>query len=268
MNPTTASIGLLGSKPSRDRRRQRRVSLWALLVLLATTSLTAQAKEPAGLWKGAIETPAGQLEVSVTLTRGPSGAWAGAIDIPAQGVRAFELSGVAVEGDRIHFEMSGVPGQPTFEGELSESGDTLAGAFRQGPQTLRFSLGRTAGEVGAQGTAEPAIPPAKRVPGEGAAGEWLGALDVGPTKLRLALHVAKKGDGSLSAILDSIDQGAKIPVDEIVFERGTLRLALQTIGASYETKLNADGSALEGVWSQSGRQLPLTFHRTGGIEEH
>ena len=116
MNPTTASIGLLGSKPSRDRRRQRRVSLWALLVLLATTSLTAQSKEPAGLWKGAIETPAGQLEVSVTLTRGPSGAWAGAIDIPAQGVRAFELSGVAVEGDRIHFEMSGVPGQPTFEG--------------------------------------------------------------------------------------------------------------------------------------------------------
>jgi len=106
-----------------------------------------------------------------------------------------------------------------------------------------------------------AILPAKPVPGEGAAGEWFGALDVGPTKLRLGLHVEKKGDGGLGAILDSIDQGAKIPVDAVVFERGTLRLALKAIGASYEGTLNADGSALQGVWSQGGQELPLTFHR-------
>ncbi|HEV2851682.1 MAG TPA: hypothetical protein VHC97_02650 [Thermoanaerobaculia bacterium] len=60
--------------------------------------------------------------------------------------------------------------------------------------------------------AQEAIPPVKPVPGEGAAGEWLGALDVGPVKLRLALRVEKKDDGSLSALLDSIDQKAKIPV--------------------------------------------------------
>src|SRR5262245_3164142 len=75
-----------------------------------------------------------------------------------------------------------------------------------------------------------AQPPVKPVAGEGAAGEWLGTLEVGPTKLRLGLHVEKKGDGGLGATLDSIDQGAaKIPVDEAVFERGTLRLALKAI---------------------------------------
>lgn len=109
----------------------------------------------------------------------------------------------------------------------------------------------------AQGPSQPAKP----VSGEGAAGDWLGALDVGSMKLRLALHVEKRDDGSLGAILDSLDQGAKIPVDAVGFERRTLRLELKALGASYQGTLNADGSALEGLWSQGGRELPLTFHR-------
>jgi uncharacterized protein len=94
-----------------------------------------------------------------------------------------------------------------------------------------------------------------------AEGEWLGALDAGPAKLRLALHVETEGDGSLGAVLDSIDQGAKIPVDTAVFEGGTLRLTLKGIGGAYEGKMSTDGSALEGTWSQAGQRLPLTFHR-------
>ena len=100
---------------------------------------------------------------------------------------------------------------------------------------------------------------AAQVPAQ-VAGDWLGALDVGPTKLRLALHVEKTGDGRLGATLNSIDQGAKIPVDTAVFESGTLRLSLKAIGASYEGTLNAEG-ALEGTWSQGARKLPLVFHR-------
>src|SRR5262245_40040712 len=113
----------------------------------------------------------------------------------------------------------------------------------------------------AQGSAQAPSQPAKPVPGEGAAGEWLGALDVGAMKLRLGLHVEKKGDGGLGAIVDSIDQGAKIPVDTVVFEGGALRLEIKAIGASYNGTLNADGSALQGVWAQGGQELPLTFQR-------
>lgn len=120
---------------------------------------------------------------------------------------------------------------------------------------------QTAAQGSAQSATEPPSLPAKPVPGEGAAGEWRGVLEVGAMTLRLALHVEEKDDGGLGAILDSVDQGAKIPVDTVVFERGTLRLALHAIGASYQGTLNADGSALEGVWSQGGRELPLTFHR-------
>jgi pimeloyl-ACP methyl ester carboxylesterase len=102
--------------------------------------------------------------------------------------------------------------------------------------------------------------PVLAAPGEGAAGEWLGTLDVGAATLRLGLNIEKK-EGGLGAVLDSIDQGAKIPVTTIVFESGTLRLAIEAIGASYEGTLNADGSALTGVWSQGKQKLPLTFKR-------
>ncbi len=114
--------------------------------------------------------------------------------------------------------------------------------------------------VGTLAAQAPSLP-AKPVPGEGAAGEWLGILDAGAAKLRLGLHVEKKEDGSLGAVLDSIDQGAKIPVEAAVFEHRALRLDLKALGASYDGTMNADGSALEGTWSQGGRKLPLTFHR-------
>lgn len=103
--------------------------------------------------------------------------------------------------------------------------------------------------------------PEKPVPGEGAAGEWLGILNAGAAKLRLGLHVEKKEDGSLAAVLNSIDQGAKIPVEAAVFENRKLRLDLKALGASYDGTLNADGSVVEGTWSQSGQKLPLSFHR-------
>ncbi len=96
---------------------------------------------------------------------------------------------------------------------------------------------------------------------EGVVGDWLGALKVGAASLRLGLHVEKKSDGGLTAILDSIDQGAKIPVGAVAFESGKLRLTIPAIGGSYEGALNAEGAAIEGVWSQGGQQLPLTFER-------
>ncbi|MFY9826465.1 MAG: hypothetical protein WAM82_34195 [Thermoanaerobaculia bacterium] len=95
----------------------------------------------------------------------------------------------------------------------------------------------------------------------GLVGDWSGALDVGSSKLRLALHVEKKSDGSLAAVLDSIDQGAKIPVESMVVEHGTLRLTFKEIAATYEGTVSADGNTVQGTWSQSGQQLPLTFQR-------
>jgi pimeloyl-ACP methyl ester carboxylesterase len=109
--------------------------------------------------------------------------------------------------------------------------------------------------------AEAPAQPAQPMVAERVVGDWLGALKVGAASLRLGLHVDRKDDGGLSAVLDSIDQGAKIPVGEISFENRTLKLSIAAIGASYEGSLNAEGSAIEGSWSQGGQKLPLTFER-------
>lgn len=122
----------------------------ALLALaLAAPSLAAEASSPAGHWKGAIEVPAGRLEIDVDLARAESGAWSGDISIPAQGAKDLALAEVSVLDAKVSFRMPGVPGDPKFAGELSADGATLAGTFSQGGATLRFSLSRGAAPVAA-----------------------------------------------------------------------------------------------------------------------
>lgn len=104
--------------------------------------------------------------------------------------------------------------------------------------------------------------PAAAVAGpKGVAGDWMGALDVGPMKLRLALHVEAGAQEGLTSKLNSVDQGALLPVDTTTFAEGTLRFAITAIGATYQGTLKEDGGTLEGTWSQGGRTLPLIFHR-------
>lgn len=235
---------------------------FVIVCTLALTALAVQAQESdaAGRWQGAIELPQGELRVTVVLEKA-NAAWSGTIDIPVQNVRGFVLSEVSVEGGGVHFEMGGVPGQPTFHGELSEDGSTIAGTFRQGGQQLPFSVSRADGESEDAASSDPGLPETP-IPGEGIVGDWLGALRPGSATLRLALHVEETPDGTLSAVLDSVDQGAVIPVDSVTLdEDGRVRLELKRIGGRFAGTMNEDGSAMEGTWHQGGRQLPLTFHR-------
>ena len=102
----------------------------------------------------------------------------------------------------------------------------------------------------------------KVIPGEGAAGEWLGALDLGAVKLRLALHIESLDDDEFKATLDSIDQGAMgLAVDQAEFQERKLKLVIKRIGGYYQGTMNEDGSSIEGTWSQGGVERPLTFHR-------
>src|SRR5690606_36005680 len=41
-----------------------------------------------------------------------------------------------------------------------------------------------------------------------AAGDWIGTLDAGGTRLRIAVHIEQREDGTLGGTLDSLDQGA------------------------------------------------------------
>jgi len=106
-----------------------------VLALLAVGA--AAAEGPAGHWEGAVELPGTKLDVSVDLSQTGDG-WAGTISIPMQNATNIPLENVTVEGDRVSFTISGVPGTPTFEGTVE--GASISGDFTQGGQSFPFSL--------------------------------------------------------------------------------------------------------------------------------
>lgn len=82
------------------------------------------------------------MRVIVRLSTSPNGP-EGTIDIPAQGVRGLPLEKITINDLRIVFSISGVPGTPTFDGELNA--DTIAGSFSQAQFQFPFKLARQTG---------------------------------------------------------------------------------------------------------------------------
>jgi pimeloyl-ACP methyl ester carboxylesterase len=105
----------------------------------------------------------------------------------------------------------------------------------------------------------PAQPNAATPVRQGIAGSWQGTLDLG-IKLRIVFNIAKSDDGKLSGTLDSPDQAANgIRISEITFAGDALRLAVKSIGGSFEGKLDAAAGEIAGHWAQEGQLLPLTL---------
>jgi pimeloyl-ACP methyl ester carboxylesterase len=99
-------------------------------------------------------------------------------------------------------------------------------------------------------------------------GIWEGSLAAGGVRLRIALHIGAGADRVLKATLDSIDQGVRgIPVTDVIWEAPELRLALPPLQANYVATMNEAGDTLDGVWSQSGQQLPLVMKRVEKASE-
>ena len=99
-------------------------------------------------------------------------------------------------------------------------------------------------------------------------GAWQGILDVSGTKLRVVFNISKTPQGTLTATMDSPDQGAKgIPVEGVTFDYGHLILVVKSIRGTYDGSLKQDKSAIEGIWKQAGLSLPLVLKRAEGISE-
>ncbi len=99
---------------------------------------------------------------------------------------------------------------------------------------------------------------------KGPGGIWLGTLDAGAAKLRLAFHVTMDDKGALTTTMDSLDQGAKgLPVAKTTYTTSTLRFELPNLGVTFEGRL--EGDTLKGTFTQ-GKAMPLTLTRVDRIE--
>lgn len=93
-------------------------------------------------------------------------------------------------------------------------------------------------------------------------GRWLGTLDAGPNKLRIALRFEKTPDGRFAAVMNSLDQSrADIPAGRVVIDGRAVTLEFPQIGGSIQGALSEDGSAIAATLHQAGAKLPITFAR-------
>jgi hypothetical protein len=200
-----------------------------------------------------------ELKVLIDLALDAGGKWIGDIDIPAQRVTDMPLKSISVSGRAVGFELSMGPGEPAFQGKLSEDGGTLSGDFTQGGNTFPFTLKRT-------GEAKVFVPARNTELLARYVGKWEGSLETPGGKLRLVFNLANK-DGSASGTIDSLDQGAMgIPMNEISATNGAIKIAVRIVTGSYDGKLSEDGKVLTGQWTQGGVTLPLVLNKAATKE--
>lgn len=148
----------------RNTLKNRFFSLALATLLISQLSLSALAQnqpDVRGRWEGAITLPNAELAFMIDLTRKEDGSWAGTIDIPSQGAKELALGSVTVTPSAVSFTIPGVPGDPTFNGKLSEDSKTIAGDFSQGGQTFPFKLTKKA-QASQSVTAQPKPAEVKR----------------------------------------------------------------------------------------------------------
>ena len=96
---------------------------------------------------------------------------------------------------------------------------------------------------------------------KGIEGSWQGTLEASGTKLRLALIVTKSDAGAYGGKLDSIDQGATIPIDTITVNGNAVRFEIKSHAVVFEGAMNEERTELTGTFTQRDQKFPLTFKR-------
>jgi uncharacterized protein (TIGR03435 family) len=98
--------------------------------------------------------------------------------------------------------------------------------------------------------------------GQDLTGTWQGTIHAPGRDLRTVVKISKGADGSLKAVLYSIDQGGQgIAASAVSIQDSNVKYAIDAIGGSYEGKLSADGNTIDGTWTQGKGNLPLTLMR-------
>ena len=221
--------------------------LWLPVALVA-------AANPAGVWEGTLKMPNGDLGFVFNLHR-DGDQWAAEVDVPAQGVSGMPLDKVKVDGATIAFSLPG-PGDPHYDGKLSDDGKTITGNFTQGAGGLPLEL---------KWKSEPravAKAPANSGEIQVLEGAWEGTLDVNGSQLHLRFHFTKNADGSMTGTLDSVDQGVNgLPITAISRTGDTVKLDVRTISGAFEGSLNKEATTMTGTWTQGPGSLPLILQR-------
>jgi alpha/beta superfamily hydrolase len=92
-------------------------------------------------------------------------------------------------------------------------------------------------------------------------GSWYGKLEIGIQQLRVVFNLKINDKDSLSATLDSPDQGAKgIPLGKVILNGDKLTIQAPMIMGEYLGTIKND-TTIDGTWTQGGKSLPLIINK-------
>ncbi|HEX7401745.1 MAG TPA: alpha/beta hydrolase [candidate division Zixibacteria bacterium] len=217
-----------------------------------------------GTWEGTLEASGAKLKVVFNISKTPEGTFTATMDSPDQGAMGIPVDSVMFDYGHLVLDVKSVMG--SFDGNLKQDKSEIEGTWKQGGMSLPLVLKRSEGVSETKKTEEPKAVPS---PGkEGIEGMWLGTLSFSGMDLRVVFHISKNPEGTLSATMDSPDQGAKdISVEEATFQNNHLRLDAKSIGGVYEGDLKTDKPQLDGNWTQGGTTIPLVLEKTDKVPE-
>jgi len=228
----------------------------------AQPAAQAKAPQPAetplivGDWQGVLSDGGNELHVLLHIVAAKDGTLSVTADTPDTGQMGVSASSVSFDGSKLKMNYDAYNG--VYEGTLSQDGATITGTWTT-EHTVELNFKRVAA---APPTAAPpkadASPPAAANTIDGT---WLDSIDTGALKLRIAFKIAAGGD-SLTAQMQSPDQSPVwLPVSSVTRKDGTLSIALPSLAITYEGKIAADVSSIDGTFTQAGNALPLDLER-------
>lgn len=236
----------------------------AVLSALALAPLSPAQASLAGDWTGTFAAGGNTMHVAWHVVAAPDGSLTSTIDNIDESVYGIKTKSTTLKGSNVSFsvdEQIQANGQDvhvvgSFAGTIAANGNEVNGTFTQ-EQPQEGAL-----EIHFERAPQAALSPSPSAANQSSiAGDWAGTLDAGGAQLRLLLHITAAKDGSLTATLDSIDQGANgIPIKTATFHDGKLNLDVEAVHGTYDGTLNKDASEIAGTWSQ-GQPLALNFKR-------
>ncbi len=236
----------------------RRIALkwmWMAVAVLTLVPLASAQAQIVGDWQGVASIQGTDYHVIVHITAAKDGTLAATLDSPELGVTGVAMSGVTFKDSKFSMDVEAYHG--VYTGTLSSDGTKISGVFAGDQETpIEFT------RVAAAPTPAAAAPAASAPAGAASiAGDWSGSLNAGGATLRLVLHIAAAKDGTLTGSLDSLDQSVMgIPVTIVTLKDSKLALTVDTVHGTYEGTVKADGSGIDGTWTQ-GQPLTLNFKR-------
>jgi RNA polymerase sigma factor (sigma-70 family) len=209
-----------------------------------------------GLWEGTLKVGAASLRLNLKIAEQPAAeAFRAELDSVDQGAKNMPAASITYDRPTVKITFSGIGA--VFQGNVSGGNKEITGTWTQGGKALPLTFDRA--DLMAEQLQALDKNYAHNDP-QDLPGHWKGTLDMKQVKMRLVFNIARSSDGTFSASLDSLDQGASnIPASAVQYTAPNVRIEWNNISGVFNGTLK--NGKLSGTWQQGKLTLPLDLAR-------